>query len=274
MTAEQEADRKTSKYVVPALDKALDVLELLASRSESISQSEIARELGKSTSEIFRTLNALEARRYIRRTHSGQYRLTLKLFELSHTHSPYEGLLQVAHPEMRRLSDEVGETCHLTTLRDGEIIVLAQHESPRPLRLSVEVGSRHSPLYTSSGRIILATMGETERSLFLKEYSEFYQLPGSIRESFLTRVANVQQRGYEIADSERFVGGLDVGVPIGSPGAGVKAALIIATLKSAQGPDPEHLLAAAHKAAMAITEKAGLPIVSNEGTNLQPDPPH
>lgn len=265
MTPEKIPDRKTSKYAVPALDKALDVLELLASRSESISQSEIARELGKSASEIFRTLNALEARRYIRRTLSGQYRLTLKLFELSHTHSPYEGLLQVAHPVMRRLSDEVGETCHLTTLKDGEIIVLAQHESPRPLRLSVEVGSRHSPLYTSSGRIILSTMAETERSSFLKEYTEFYHLQDSIREAFLTRVANVQQRGYEVADSERFIGGLDVGVPIGSPGAGIKAALIIATLKSAEGPAPEYLLEAVQKAAMAITEKAGLPTIGNEG---------
>ena len=66
--------------------------------------------LGRNVSEIFRTLSALEGRGYIRRTQAGQYRLTLKLFELSRTHSPYEELLRVALPIMRDLSEEVCET--------------------------------------------------------------------------------------------------------------------------------------------------------------------
>ncbi|WP_421724973.1 IclR family transcriptional regulator [Bauldia sp.] len=250
--------KPAAKYAVPALDKALDVLELLSETAVSMSQTEISRALGKNASEMFRTLSALEARGYIRRTAAGQYRLTLKLFELSRAHSPYEELLRVALPVMRELAESVGETCHLTTLRDGEIVVLAQHESPKSLRLSVEVGSRHSPLSTTSGRIILAAMDDDTRTAFLSDYTNFSQLPEDIRNAFLTRVRTVGERGYEISDGERFVGGIDVGVLVGTPQSKAKAALVVATLRSADGPDVDAILAAVTSSARRITELAGL----------------
>ena len=255
----QNSDAKpTAKYSVPALDKALDVLELLAETPSSMSQADISRALAKTPSEIFRTLSALEGRGYIRRTNAGQFRMTLKMFELSRQHSPFEELLRIAAPVMRNLSEEVGETCHLTTLRDGEIVVLAQHESPKPLRLSIEVGSRHSLLATTSGRIILASMNEEERIGFLRDYTKFFEMPEDARNTFAARVRTVQERGYEISDGERFVGGLDVGVLIGTPGSTVKAALIVATLRSPDGPDPDRILKAVTRAGQKITRTVGL----------------
>lgn len=246
------------KYTVPALDKALDVIELLSASPVSMSQADICRALERNASEIFRTLSALETRGYIRRTQAGQYRLSLKLFELSRMHSPYEELLRVAMPVMRNLSEEVSETCHMTTLREGEIVVLAQNESPKPMRLSVEVGSRHSPIATTSGRIILAAMENEERDNFLRDYTEFAKLPQDVQDSFLTRVKSVRDRGYEIASGERFVGGLDVGVLIGTPSSVTKAALIVATLQSAHGPDPEVLREAVIRAGQKITQLVGV----------------
>jgi DNA-binding IclR family transcriptional regulator len=260
MTAQDASTKKKPgpAYSVPALDKALDVIELLSENAMSMSQADICRALGRNASEIFRTLSALETRGYIRRTQAGQYRPTLKMFELSRMHSPYEELLRVALPVMRNLSEEVRETCHLTTLRDGEIVVLAQHESPKPLRLSVEVGSRHSPITTTSGRIILAAMDDAERDGFLRDYTEFSKLPQDVQDTFLTRVRSVRDRGYEVAHGERFVGGLDVGVLIGSPTSVLKAALIVATLQSAHGPDPEMIREAAIRAGRTITQLTGV----------------
>ena len=56
------------RYTAPALEKGLDVLELLASVSEALTHSEIARRLGRSVSEVFRMLVCLEERGYISRT--------------------------------------------------------------------------------------------------------------------------------------------------------------------------------------------------------------
>lgn len=245
-------------YSVPALTKALDVLELLSEQANSMSQAEICRALGRSASEIFRVLSALEARRYIRRTQGGQYRLTLRLFELSRTHSPYEELLRVALPVMRNLSEDLRETCHLTTLRDGEVVVLAQHESPKPVRLSVEVGSRHSPLATVSGRILLSAMEEDERRGFLSDYTGFDARPEEERLSFLSRVEAVRARGFETAEGERFVGGVDVGVLIGTPQGQIRAALIVALLRGPVAPDVAAIAEAVRRAGATIADRLGL----------------
>ena len=248
----------TPKYTVPALDKALDVIELLSESTVSMSQAEISRALDRKASEIFRTLAALESRGYIRRTQAGRYRLTLKLFELGRMHSPYEELFRVALPIMRKLSEELKETCHLTTLRDGEIVVLAQHESPTSVRLSVEVGSRHSPITTTSGRIILSAMDEEERTGFLKDYTDFSSQSDDAKEAFLKRVRDIERRGYEIVDGERFVGGLDIGVLVGMPGSTIKAAIIVATLRGADGPDRNLIRDAVIQAGKKMTQLLGM----------------
>ena len=57
----------TPKYRAPALDRGLDILELLARTSSPLSMTEIAAGLGYSRNEIFRMLQVLEERNYIKR---------------------------------------------------------------------------------------------------------------------------------------------------------------------------------------------------------------
>ena len=101
-------------------------------------------------------------------------------------------------------------------------------------------------------------MEEWERKAYLADYTDFHEMPQDIRDAFLTRVGTVRERGYEIADGERFVGGLDVGVLVGTPGSTVRAALIVATLRSADGPDAQKILKAVRVAGDSITERVGL----------------
>ena len=57
-------EAKPQKYTAPALEKGLDILELLSSTDAGLSLSEIARDLGRSVSEIFRMLVVLQQRGY------------------------------------------------------------------------------------------------------------------------------------------------------------------------------------------------------------------
>ena len=57
-----------SKYRAPALDKSLDIIELLASTEEGLTQADIAKAISRSANEIFRMLDRLQRRGYIRRT--------------------------------------------------------------------------------------------------------------------------------------------------------------------------------------------------------------
>jgi DNA-binding IclR family transcriptional regulator len=96
---------------VPALEKGLDILEVLSSASEPRSLTDISRVLGRRTSELFRMLDCLEKRGYIvKEPHSGDYFLSLKLYELARTHSPIERILKAATIPMRSLTLEIRES--------------------------------------------------------------------------------------------------------------------------------------------------------------------
>src|SRR5947199_8703328 len=101
-------------YQAPALEKGLDILESLAAAGVPRTQSQLARTLDRGPNELFRMLVILERRGYIQRDPaSGAYTLTLRLFELSHAHSPFEALLRAAARPMLTLTDTVWESCHL-----------------------------------------------------------------------------------------------------------------------------------------------------------------
>lgn len=55
------------RYATPALVKGLDVLELLARQPAGLTKSQLARELNRTVSEIFRMLICLERRGILRR---------------------------------------------------------------------------------------------------------------------------------------------------------------------------------------------------------------
>src|SRR5438105_5007558 len=93
------------RYAAPALEKGLDILELLASISDALTHSEIANRLGRTLTEVFRMLVCLEERGYIFRTGPDErYQLTLKLFELVHHHHPLQRLLTQARPLVQRVA--------------------------------------------------------------------------------------------------------------------------------------------------------------------------
>jgi DNA-binding IclR family transcriptional regulator len=58
-------------YSAPALEKGLDILEILARTVMPMTMSEISEKTGRSRGEIFRMLSVLEGRRYITRNGAG-----------------------------------------------------------------------------------------------------------------------------------------------------------------------------------------------------------
>ena len=82
----------------------------------------MARELGRTSSELFRMVATLEKRDFIiRDSATGAYRLSMKLYEMSHMHSPVENLVRAAREPMRDLANAARETCHLSVLDRGRI---------------------------------------------------------------------------------------------------------------------------------------------------------
>jgi DNA-binding IclR family transcriptional regulator len=148
-------------YSVPALDKALDILELLAERAGGLGQAAIAAEVDRTVGQVFRVLQVLEARGYLfRDPQSGLYSLSMRMFELAHRQEPMRGLVRAALGPMRELADAVGQSCNLGMADAGRILILAQVESPASFGFRVRVGAEFPLETTATGAVLRAFSAE------------------------------------------------------------------------------------------------------------------
>lgn len=247
-------------YPVPALEKGLDLLEALAAAAAPQSLAGLAARQARSSSELFRMLNCLERRGYVTRDPvSGKYGLSLKLFALAHGHSVAEKLLAAARGPMRALTEAVRESCHLSLLERGGLLVVAQEECPEPVRLSIEVGGRFDPVATASGRLLLAHLGPAARAAAVAASPAGRRLDARGRAALEAELARVRRRGVSVAESETVEGVQDVAVLVGGPGANPMAALTVTRLRRRRGRrDDAAVRAAVRAAARAITAALGL----------------
>jgi len=254
----------TPNYTVPALEKGLDIIEALAAVAVPLSLAELGVKLDRSSSELFRMLNCLEQRGYIVRDDaSGKYGLTLKLYSLAHAHSTTEKLLRAAELPMRTLTEKVRESCHLSVIDRGNLLVIAQQESPERVRLSIEVGALFDPVATASGRLLLAQLDETARAAVVAGSPGGRKLTGKALATFAHTLAELKKKSVSTAESETIEGVRDLSVLVGNPAAGITGALAITRLlRRGQRGDESALLAEMTATAGAITRALGLEVVA------------
>lgn len=251
MAKVEQADR----YRAPALDKGLDILELLAATDVGLTQAEIAKSLSRSPNEIYRMLDRLVRRNYVSRTAADRYELTLKLFALAHEHPPMRRLVSQAMPVMRRLAREAEQSFHLVAYDRGDLVVVAQVDSPGYWSVAIRVGSRIGMYNTGSGHALLAYSTPEERELMTREHAMVPDeiIPADIEDILRT----VRARGYEMMTSQQIEGVMNLSVPLLGPNDDVLAVLTspyIKRLDADHAPDSAAVVAMLLEASREISE--------------------
>jgi len=251
--------RRKPAYFVPALEKGLDILEALSLAAVPQALADLARLCNRSRGEIFRMVDALEKRQYILRDPvSGGYELTLKLYQLAHRHSPMDHLLKAAYFPMRDLAARLRESCHLCVLGDNQLLVIAEAESPDPVRLSVATGYRTPPLATVSGRLLLAMLDESALNVTLERDQSFQALSPAKRRKLREELARIRSARVNMASSA-YRTGVDVSCLVGSPDSGVTAALGVPFIAGGMNDGKEKsLVPIIQEHARRITRATGL----------------
>lgn len=213
LTTRQQVTSRRTRYTAPALEKGLDILELLASVSEALTHSDIASRLGRTLTEVFRMLVCLEERGYISRTGPDErYQLTLKLFEIVHHHHPLQRLIAQARPLVQQVAGETGHSCHLAMLNHAEIVVVAQSDAPGIMGFSVRMGANIDLLNTASGHVILAFQGDEVRARALGAWRRRLRKP--IPAGLYRHLNQIRRRGYEELASYQVHGVVNISYPV------------------------------------------------------------
>lgn len=206
------AKESKKTYSAPALDKGLDIIELLSEQEIGLSQSEIARALGRSVSEIFRMLMVLQDRGYLaQEPASDRYVLTTFLFEVAHRIPKIRRLTAFAGPMMRSLAREIDQSVHLAVAGDDSILVVGQVEPSVNNTMAVRLGAKIDLWKASSGRVILSQLPEEE----VAEWFKSVPLPDTMTEAQVREdLAKIQAQGYEVRDSFVVRGVVNISAPV------------------------------------------------------------
>ncbi len=208
---------------VRSVDRALDILQMVAAAAGGVGLTEIAGQVGLPKSTAHRLLATLEARGFVRREAvTDRYHLGLRALDLASCFFEGDDLTATALPEMQRLRDQFDETVSLYA-RDGlERVRIQKVESRQAVRRVVQIGQR-SPLYIgASGKILLAYCD----SQTFREVVE--SLPeGFDQDRLFRQLDRVRQDGYAVSIEEREVGTSAVAAPVFNRSGTVVAALCI-----------------------------------------------
>ncbi len=205
-----EAERRS--YAAPALEKGLDILEILCRNERPMSQKEIAKSLNRSVGEIYRMVTCLAERNYVTQVDDNSYTITTKLFELANLNPPTHRLLFEAIPVMQRLAKELDQSCHLTVYSQGKQVVLAKVDAPSGMGFSVRTGSELDVLISASGRVLLAFQNAETTSLWIEESVQ--RRPDQSDPQIKTLLETIRRVGFESVPSVQVRGLYAVSFPI------------------------------------------------------------
>ena len=192
--------------------KGLLVLEAVADQAgDPITIQALADQLGLTKSNAHRTLQTLAYAGYaVRDETTGNYRSTLKLFELGAKQLARLDVRRFAGPSMRRLADTAQETVHLSILDGDTVIYVDKIDSPQPVRAYSVVGGRAPAYCVATGKVLLAFQSHDYLARCITELRR--STPATITDTATlhTELARISRAGYAVNRGEwrETVGGI------------------------------------------------------------------
>jgi IclR family transcriptional regulator, acetate operon repressor len=191
---------------VQSLERAFQLLELMAEGEGEMSLSRLAERSGMPVSSIHRLVRTLLARGYVRQLPSRRYVLGPRLIHLGDMASRALGAF--ARPHLARLVDAVGETANLAVLDGDRVVYAAQVPSRHSMRMFTEVGRRLHLHCTGVGKVLLAALPEAQVRTLLTTTGMPAQTPRTVTDpdALLTELGRVAADGYAVDDGEQEAG--------------------------------------------------------------------
>ncbi len=201
---------------VPAVERALNVLEALSQSRKGYSVSELSRRLSLPKSSVHLILRTLERRGYLQRQASGRYRFGLKLIALSRAALDGVELREEARPSLAALSRQTGLTVHMGILERSEIVIIERIESESPVRVVSWIGRRLDLHSTAVGKALIAFLPEAifEAEVRARQLHHHNDRTIASMTALRKELDRVRLMGYSVCDEEDEVGVRCVGAPV------------------------------------------------------------
>ncbi|TQN32163.1 IclR family transcriptional regulator [Haloactinospora alba] len=216
---------------VQSVDRAITVLEILAQQKDA-GVTEIAAELGVHKSTAFRLVGALERRGLVEQPGlRGKYQLGFGIIRLAGAMAAGLDLTQQSRRVCEDLAAELGETVNIAIPSGDMVVNIDQVRGASAVVTQNWIGRQNPPHSTSSGKVLLAFMRQSDQRRVLRGHLEALT-PSTITDPDALRAEldDILERGFATAVEE-----LEYGLnAVAAPVRGITGEVIAAV--SASGP--------------------------------------
>jgi DNA-binding IclR family transcriptional regulator len=213
---EKEND-EASKYHVPNLERALQMLELLAQHPAGLGITEISNLLNFPKNSTFRIAMTLLNFGYLNREEGMKsFTLSGKLLSLGYTAVSDQNLMEKSLDVMKELRDTVKETVLIGVVIQQKGVVLEQVPSLHSFKFWVDVGTQWNMHTAAPSKAILAFLPESEKIKICQslEFKRFTSHTIANLNEFYKVLDDVKVKGYSTDSGEELEGMHCISAPI------------------------------------------------------------
>lgn len=248
--------------LVPAVTRALDILELFLEGDGTLSAPEVTRRLRLPRTTVHELLTTLAARSYLVQIpdQTGRYRLGVRAYQLGSRYAEQLDLAAEGQQVAREVAETCDETVHVALLEDMDVIYIAKVDSTHAVRMVSAAGRKLPAHCTSVGKMLLASLPQTELESRLAGRELVAMTQNSITEpdALLAALADIRARGVAAEHRESNPDVSCVAAPVRDSAGHVVAALSISVPMIRWSEQREHELAElAAKGAGDLSERLG-----------------
>jgi IclR family KDG regulon transcriptional repressor len=188
------------------LDRALLILDFVGERPRRINEIALFLEVHHSTA--LRLLHTLRKHGFVHELPDHRYRLGSAIFRLSFQALEGIELRSVAKPFMERLNALTGETVHLGTLEDGDVVYIEKVEASHRVRMHSRIGAVATLHCTGVSKAILAFLPADQRQQLLAghDLKRFTEHTFTTIDAIEADLALSRERGYALDAEEHEAG--------------------------------------------------------------------
>ncbi|WP_367125596.1 IclR family transcriptional regulator [Streptomyces phytohabitans] len=218
--------------LVPAVTRALDILELFLDSEGPLTAPDITRRLQLPRTTVHELVTTLTARGYLVPVpdQPGRYRLGVRTYQLGSRYAEQLDLAAEGRQVARNVAETCDETVHVAVLEGMDVIYIAKIDSTHAVRMVSAAGRKLPAHCTSVGKMLLASLSEAELDARLEAHGPLTAMtPNSLTEPDALRDAltEVRARGVAVEQRESNPDVSCVAAPVRDSGGRVVAALSV-----------------------------------------------
>jgi DNA-binding IclR family transcriptional regulator len=143
-------------YTVPALHKGLQILEMFDGYTRTLTQAEIAKRFGVSSSSLYRIIQTLTNAGFLNKVSTNTYELGSKVLSSGFSYLASREIVELAAPFITKMRDSTSLSSHLAIREGTENLYVFRALALQRLSVNVPVGTRLACQITAMGRALLS----------------------------------------------------------------------------------------------------------------------